>query len=138
MSLGDVQANWDLYRKLVRVMQANFEGRIVLDGPGSPVGPLPASPAAWSQWATAAMDSIDIARQAGDMDEARRQFVAAIIDSELKPAAVVVSPPAAVEVQMVVDQLRALNVRIREDRRFHAALAIGVALAGEIETRFSG
>jgi hypothetical protein len=138
MSLGDVRADWDVYRKILRVMRANFEGRIVLDGPGSPVGPFPAAPADWSRWATAAMDSVDIAQQAHDMDQARRDFVAAIVDSELEPTAVVVPPPTAVDVQTAVDQLRALNERIRADARFHAALGIGVALAGEIETRFAG
>lgn len=60
-----------------------------------------------------------------------------IVASNEIAAAVTLRAPTQLEITRVIEQLGDVNARIKQDQRFAAALAIGVAVAGEVRSQLS-
>jgi hypothetical protein len=136
MSVQDVLARWGTYRSVPGVMYLSINDSPELADMIANIGPFPVKdPGQWGVWlnASAFLDSLQDAVQV--TDAALRQENSFIAATNGIAATVRLPAPTAVQVRNVVNQLDVVNKRIQQDQRFATALAIGVTLAGQVDTQ---
>jgi hypothetical protein len=138
MTLAAVRADWPLYKSLTQILYAALNGEIGLDDlvrdrilPPFPVNRRDD----WGVWTSAAIFHLNVNRELKITAAAFKNAAGMLAASEAVAASVVVPEPTAADVALVQAGLAKINEVVKADQRFHAALAIGVALAGEIEKR---
>lgn len=134
MSVENVLAKWGTYASVTKVMFTSINDPQRLANAIPVIGPFPADrPADWGDWLNAFsfLGALDDAVQV--TDAALRQENAFIAATNAIAAAVRLPAPTQTEINDLLSQLRVVNGRIKQDQRFAAAVAIGVALAGQIQ-----
>lgn len=135
MSINNVKTSWSDYCLLVKIMHASINGKIVLNDENSPVPGFPSNPTEWSRWIRVVNRIISLNEAVEITDEALRKVTQALTASHKIAAAVKVVSPREDTIKSLIDSLNELNGVIQSDERFHAAIAIGSAVATEIKNR---
>ena len=134
MAIDDVRDKWTTYRLLPQVMWANINGKVEINSPRSPVEDFPETkPSRWGEWLQALAFFVGLHEAFAITDAAFAQAAAFMTAANRVAAAVNLEAPKRDEVNDLIAQLNVVNEAIRQDGRFRAALAIGSALADEIE-----
>jgi hypothetical protein len=134
MGLQDVRQRWGTYTSLVQAMFTGINDPQKLGNASAVIGEFPAAnPREWGDWVNAYGFLASLDNAVSVTDVALRQENAFIVAANELAAKVKLPAPTRVDVTSVVEQLGVVNKRIRQDQRFHAALAIGLAVAGEVE-----
>ena len=136
MSVQDVRTNWSTYGSVAKLMFTSINDPESMANATPVIGPFPADrPTRWGIWlnAFAGLGALEDAVRV--TDAALRQENDFIVATNRIAAAVRLPAPTATQIQDLVAQLEVVNDRIKQDQRFAAALAVGVALAGRVETQ---
>jgi hypothetical protein len=130
----DVLAQWPMYKSVTGVMFLSINKAPQLANVVANIGTFPADqPAEWGTWLEAANFLGQLENAVQVTDAALRQENGFIVATNKIAAAVKLPAPTKIEIDGLVHQLLVVNDRIKQDQRFAAALAVGVALAGQIE-----
>ena len=134
MSVQDVLANWATYGSVTKVLFTQINETQRLADVIANIGPFPAKqPARWRNWLDAASFLGDLENAVQVTDIALRQMNTFIAATNGIAAAVRLPAPTNAQIQGLVQELSVVNAAIKQDQRFAAALAIGEALAGQIQ-----
>ena len=133
MAIEHVQGRWSQYQLLVKIEYNALNGKINLEGGTIP--PFPNRVSKWGDWVMGVAFRLSLDEQIETTDAALKSALKALKTNHTIAAAISVNAPDKDTVDKLVKGLEELNEVIKADNRFHAALAIGVALAGEVERR---
>jgi hypothetical protein len=123
---------WRTCQAVTRVFFGALNGQINLQHPSN--RPFPRDePAEWKVWATAVLARSHASRELALTNAAFQNMADLLAASEAVAAGVRVPEPSAADLQKISEGLAKINEAVKADETFHAALDIGVALAGEIE-----
>jgi hypothetical protein len=123
---------WRTSQVLTRVFFAALNGEIDLKPPATRRFPKD-DPSQWDTWGAAAVARINARRELKLTDAAFRNVADLLTASETVAAKVVVAAPSEDDLAKIQEGLEKINDAIKADERFHAAVDLGVALAGEVE-----
>ena len=131
MSSTNRNDRWRISRSLKRVYWAILNGKLQLAQLNRPFPRE--TPAEWDDWLGAAIARIEANEEAELTDTAFKNTADMLAASEDVAAGVRVEQPSEDDLRKISEGLAKINEAVRADNGFHAALDIGVALAGEIE-----
>jgi hypothetical protein len=137
MGVQDVRRRWGTYRSLLATMFTGINDPQKLANAIAVVGPLPAAAQDWGDWVNACSFLIELDTTLAVTDAALRRENDFIAAANSVAAKVTVRAPTALEVDGLLVQLNVVNKRIQQDQRFAAALAIGVAVAGQVREQLA-
>lgn len=135
MATKHVQDRWTLYRLLMKINCASISDKILINHPNSPVPDFPTKTSEWPGWAMGVDVFLTLDELADLADAALTNAVGGLARAHDVATAVKVNAPSDDAIKEFTASLEKLNEVIKQDQRFHAALAIGVAVAGEVERR---
>ncbi len=136
MTKKHVQERWPLYCLLTKIMYASINDKIILNDPDSPVSDFPKNnPREWANWALGVNFILSLDETVEITNSALKNVTKALAATHNLAAAIKVSSPSEDIIKSLTENLKKLNEVIKADQKFHAALDIGEALAGEIEKR---
>lgn len=133
MSFGDVRGNWNVYKDILRIINASTVGTIDLDPKTGPYLPFPKQPAKWPAWTGGIINDLNAKQVFTDTDTALKNAVDLFAGQHALAAKVVVHPPDAATVTQIVADLRQINVVVKKGQMSKATIAIVGAFAKGIE-----
>ena len=135
MSAKHIEERWFHYGVLIKIMHASLNGEVVLNPPGIHFPPFPKKISKWHEWADRILVHMSIQETIVITDQTLKKVSGAMSTTHIIAAAVIVEAPNSVTISSLIEGLESLNKVVKQDGRFHAALAIGTAVAKEVDRR---
>lgn len=133
MSIQDVRVNWPSYCLLTKIMSIDNDKweKIVNNNGTFPEN----TPGKWEEWANSVERDFNI-NETVDITKAALGRVSTLLaESHNIASTISITTLSEDTIKPLIKNLDKLNEAIKSDQRFHAAIAIGLALSEEIKKK---